>query len=173
MVDALGSRQLAALLPDPAGARPAYRHLAQAISALILDGRISLHTRLPAERDLATALRTSRTTVTAVYDLLREGGYARSRQGAGTWTALPEGRAPNGVRRLLTAAEDTAIDLRESPRPPSRRERSPTPSHGSPRGSPTMREPPATTRTACPTCARPSPNASRAGVCPPCRNRSW
>ncbi|WP_399934383.1 PLP-dependent aminotransferase family protein [Streptomyces kanamyceticus] len=111
MVDALGSRQLAALLPDPAGARPAYRHLAQAISALILDGRIALHVRLPAERDLAAALRTSRTTVTAVYDLLREGGYARSRQGAGTWTALPEGRAPSGVRRLLTTAEDTAIDL--------------------------------------------------------------
>lgn len=111
MVDALGSRQLAALLPDPAGARPAYRHLARAISALILDGRIALHVRLPAERDLAAALRTSRTTVTAVYDLLREGGYARSRQGAGTWTALPEGRAPSGVRRLLTTAEDTAIDL--------------------------------------------------------------
>ncbi|MFF8644132.1 PLP-dependent aminotransferase family protein [Streptomyces sp. NPDC015345] len=111
MVDALGSRQLAALLPDPAGARPAYRHLAQAISALILDGRIALHVRLPAERDLAAALRTSRTTVTAVYDLLRESGYARSRQGAGTWTALPEGRAPSGVRRLLTTAEDTAIDL--------------------------------------------------------------
>jgi DNA-binding transcriptional MocR family regulator len=111
VVDALGSRQLAALLPDPAGARPAYRHLAQAISALILDGRIALHVRLPAERDLAAALRTSRTTITAVYDLLRESGYARSRQGAGTWTALPEGRAPSGVRRLLTTAEDTAIDL--------------------------------------------------------------
>ncbi|MFH8562338.1 PLP-dependent aminotransferase family protein [Streptomyces sp. NPDC017988] len=111
MVDALGSRQLAALLPDPAGARPAYRHLAQAISALILDGRIALHVRLPAERDLAAVLRTSRTTVTAVYDLLRESGYARSRQGAGTWTALPDGRAPSGVRRLLTTAEDTAIDL--------------------------------------------------------------
>ncbi|WP_307840509.1 PLP-dependent aminotransferase family protein [Streptomyces sp. G44] len=111
MVDALGGRQLAALLPDPAGARPAYRHLAQAISALILDGRVALHVRLPAERDLAAALRTSRTTVTAVYDLLREGGYARSRQGAGTWTALPEGRAPSGVRRLLGAAEDTVIDL--------------------------------------------------------------
>ncbi|MEU6821020.1 PLP-dependent aminotransferase family protein [Streptomyces atriruber] len=113
MVDAnrtLGSRRLAALLPDPAGMRPAYRHLAHAISGLILDGRIALHVRLPAERDLAVALATSRTTVTAVYDLLRESGFAHSRQGAGTWTALPEGHAPSGVRRLL-AAEDTAIDL--------------------------------------------------------------
>ncbi|MEU6991026.1 PLP-dependent aminotransferase family protein [Streptomyces sp. NPDC046465] len=106
----LGSGQLAAMLPDPAGVRPAYRHLARAIGELILDGRIALHVRLPAERELAAALDTSRTTVTAVYDLLRESGYAHSRQGAGTWTALPAGRAPSGVRRLL-AAEDTAIDL--------------------------------------------------------------
>ncbi|NUK90828.1 PLP-dependent aminotransferase family protein [Streptomyces lunaelactis] len=107
---ALGSRQLAAMLPDPAGARPAYRHLAQAISALILDGRIALHVRLPAERELAAALNTSRTTITAVYDLLRERGFARSRQGSGTWTDLPEGRRPKGITRLL-GPEDTAIDL--------------------------------------------------------------
>ncbi|MFF3057162.1 PLP-dependent aminotransferase family protein [Streptomyces sp. NPDC057909] len=106
----LGSRQLAALLPDPTGMRPAYRHLARAISALILDGRIALHVRLPAERELATALNTSRATVTAVYDLLRERGYAHSRQGSGTWTALPEGRTPSGITRLL-GPQDTAIDL--------------------------------------------------------------
>ncbi|MFH8609813.1 PLP-dependent aminotransferase family protein [Streptomyces sp. NPDC018029] len=119
----LGSRRLAAMLPDPAAARPAYRHLARAISALILDGRIAPHVRLPAERELAAALDTSRTTVTAVYDLLRESGYAHSRQGAGTWTALPEGRAPSGVRRLLApeAPEDTAIDLaRAAPGLPGR-----------------------------------------------------
>ncbi|WKX73577.1 PLP-dependent aminotransferase family protein [Streptomyces sp. XD-27] len=107
---ALGGRQLAAMLPDPVGARPAYRHLARAIGALILDGRIALHVRLPAERELAAALNTSRATVTAVYDLLRERGYAHSRQGSGTWTDLPEGRRPNGVNRLLGTA-DTAIDL--------------------------------------------------------------
>ncbi|MFE4722496.1 aminotransferase class I/II-fold pyridoxal phosphate-dependent enzyme, partial [Streptomyces sp. NPDC056728] len=111
----LGSRQLAAMLPDTAGTRPAYRHLAQAISTLILDGRIALHVRLPAERELAAALDTSRTTVTAVYDLLRESGYAHSRQGSGTWTALPEGRTPSGITRLL-GPQDTAIDLaRASP----------------------------------------------------------
>lgn len=106
----VGSRQLAAMLPDLAGARPAYRHLAQAISALILDGRVALHVRLPAERELAAALDVSRATVTAVYDLLRESGFARSRQGSGTWTALPEGRAPSGVSRLL-GSRDSAIDL--------------------------------------------------------------
>jgi DNA-binding transcriptional MocR family regulator len=109
-VDRLGAGQLAGLLPDPAGTRPAYRHLAQAIGELILDGRIALHVRLPAERELAAALRISRATVTAVYDLLRESGYARSRQGAGTWTALPEGRTPHQVVRYMGTA-DTAIDL--------------------------------------------------------------
>ncbi|MEV5595250.1 PLP-dependent aminotransferase family protein [Streptomyces sp. NPDC052496] len=116
----LGSRQLAALLPDPSGARPAYRHLAQAIGELILDGRIALHVRLPAERELAAALDISRPTVTAVYDLLRESGYAHSRQGAGTWTALPEGRTPRGVTRLL-GARDPVIDLaRAAPALPHR-----------------------------------------------------
>ncbi|MFD7180341.1 PLP-dependent aminotransferase family protein [Streptomyces sp. NPDC059904] len=111
----LGSRRLAAMLPDTAGARPAYRLLAQAISTLILDGRIALHVRLPAERELAAALDTSRTTVTAVYDLLRESGYAHSRQGSGTWTALPEGRTPSGITRHLSP-QDSAIDLaRASP----------------------------------------------------------
>ena len=61
----LGSRQLAAMLPDLPGVRPAYRHLADAISALILDGRIALHVRLPAERELAGALNISRPTITA------------------------------------------------------------------------------------------------------------
>ncbi|MER5946149.1 PLP-dependent aminotransferase family protein [Streptomyces sp. NPDC001904] len=106
----VGARKLAALLPDPARSRPAYRHLAHAIGELILDGRLALHVRLPAERELAAALGTSRTTVTALYDLLRESGYAHSRQGSGTWTALPAGHAAKGVSRLLRP-EDTAIDL--------------------------------------------------------------
>ncbi|MFG2212824.1 PLP-dependent aminotransferase family protein [Streptomyces sp. NPDC048638] len=106
----LGGRQLAALLPDPVGVKPVYRHLARAIGELILDGRIALHVRLPAERELAGALNVSRATVTAVYDLLRESGHAHSRQGSGTWTALPKGRTPHGVTRLL-GRQDTAIDL--------------------------------------------------------------
>jgi DNA-binding FadR family transcriptional regulator len=52
--------------PQPDGGHhPAYRVLAHAVRTLILDGRISLCTRLPAERELATALGMSRTTVTA------------------------------------------------------------------------------------------------------------
>ncbi|MGW1893469.1 MocR-like transcription factor YczR [Streptomyces sp. NPDC002004] len=116
----LGSHRLAAMLPAPAGTRPVYRHLAGAIGGLILDGRIALHVRLPAERELAAAVKTSRATVTAAYDLLRETGYAHSRQGSGTWTTLPEGTAPRGVSRAL-APPDTAIDLaRAAPGMPER-----------------------------------------------------
>ncbi|GGV48164.1 PLP-dependent aminotransferase family protein [Streptomyces spectabilis] len=114
----LGGPQLAALLPGAAEARPAYRHLARAIGDLVLDGRIALRVRLPAERELAVALGVSRPTVTAAYDLLRDSGYAHSRRGSGTWTALPAGRAPSGVTRAL-APPDTAIDLaRAAPSPP-------------------------------------------------------
>ncbi|MEV5982463.1 PLP-dependent aminotransferase family protein [Streptomyces sp. NPDC052114] len=105
----LGSRRLAGLLTGTVGERPGYRALAHGVRTLLLDGRVPLHTRLPAERELATALAVSRATVTAAYDVLREGGYARSRRGAGTWTELPEGRRPSNVAAF--PAGDDVIDL--------------------------------------------------------------
>ncbi|MFC5749707.1 PLP-dependent aminotransferase family protein [Actinomadura rugatobispora] len=85
----VGGSQLARMLGDVPQERPYYAALARAVRALVLDGRLALRTRLPAERDLAAALGVSRTTVTAAYDRLREEGYVESRQGAGSWTALP------------------------------------------------------------------------------------
>ncbi|HWG94264.1 MAG TPA: PLP-dependent aminotransferase family protein [Mycobacteriales bacterium] len=84
---------LARLLADwrlalPSG--PAYARLAAAVRALLVDGRLPLAARLPAERELATRLGVSRTTVTAAYDALRADGYLHARQGAGTFTALPD-----------------------------------------------------------------------------------
>ncbi|THA84361.1 PLP-dependent aminotransferase family protein [Streptomyces sp. A0592] len=99
----IGSRQLAALLPADVLARPGYRSLAEAVRTLILDGRIALHVRLPAERELAEAVGASRATVTGAYDLLRESGYVRSRRGSGTWTELPEGHRPVGAHALVGA----------------------------------------------------------------------
>ncbi|MDI3405303.1 MocR-like transcription factor YczR [Streptomyces cavernicola] len=104
----LGSRRLATLLTATAGPHPGYRPLAHAVRTLLLDGRIALRTRLPAERELATALGISRATVTAAYDLLRTDGFAHSRRGSGTWTALPEGRRPSSVAYAVT---DDVIDL--------------------------------------------------------------
>ncbi|MFD9478155.1 MULTISPECIES: PLP-dependent aminotransferase family protein [Streptomyces] len=112
----IGSRQLAALLPADVLARPGYRALADAVRTLILDGRIALHVRLPAERELAEAVGASRATVTGAYDLLRESGYVRSRRGSGTWTELPDGHGPVGAHALLgagghSADGDPGVDL--------------------------------------------------------------
>ncbi|MFB6890309.1 PLP-dependent aminotransferase family protein [Kitasatospora sp. NPDC056327] len=85
-----------ARLPEPPGAarRPAYRALAAQVRLLVSEGRLPVGARLPAERELALALRLSRTTVATAYEALRADGYLRSRRGSGSWTALPEGSAP-------------------------------------------------------------------------------
>ncbi|MEE1781654.1 PLP-dependent aminotransferase family protein [Streptomyces sp. SP17BM10] len=84
-----------ARLPDPATARrPAYRTLAGQIRLLVTEGRLPVGARLPAERELATTLELSRTTVATAYEALRADGYLRSRRGSGSWTSLPEGAPP-------------------------------------------------------------------------------
>ncbi|HET8615743.1 MAG TPA: PLP-dependent aminotransferase family protein [Actinomycetales bacterium] len=86
----IGPRELTRLLGSwPASGQPAYVALAARVRLLVLDGRLAVGVRLPPERELATALGISRTTVSAAYDLLRTSGHAASRQGSGTWTALP------------------------------------------------------------------------------------
>jgi DNA-binding transcriptional MocR family regulator len=68
---------------------PGYAALAERLRTLILDGRLPLSTLLPSERTLAETIGTSRTTTTAAYGVLRDTGFAESRQGRGTWTTLP------------------------------------------------------------------------------------
>ena len=63
---------------------PAYAGLADRVRLLVLDGRIPLGTRIPAERDLATSLGLSRTTVSAAYAQLRSAGYLSSVRGSGS-----------------------------------------------------------------------------------------
>ncbi|MCZ0978502.1 PLP-dependent aminotransferase family protein [Streptomyces diastatochromogenes] len=114
----LTGRQLASLLTPPAEGRFGYRELARAVREALLDGRVALRLRLPAERELASVLLVSRTTVTSAYDLLRESGYAHSRRGAGTWTALPEGQAPTvlgGFHDDAGATIDLALAAPQAP----------------------------------------------------------
>jgi len=86
--------KLAALIGELRGELPPrYAALAARIRLLVADGRLAVGIRLPAERELATALQLSRTTVTAAYRRLRDDGWASARQGAGTWTSLPQGPA--------------------------------------------------------------------------------
>jgi DNA-binding transcriptional MocR family regulator len=96
MTGAIGSRQLRRSLGgwQGEGRGPAYQRLAAAIGGLLVDGRLPTRTRLPSERDLATELQVSRTTVTSAYERLREEGYLVSRQGSGSWTTLPATKAP-------------------------------------------------------------------------------
>ncbi|HEY0258494.1 MAG TPA: PLP-dependent aminotransferase family protein [Lacisediminihabitans sp.] len=99
---ALSSRVLASLLSgwrDSASA-PAYIALADRIRLLILDGRIPIGTRLPAERDLAAQLGISRTTVSACYTRLRRSGFLDSLRGSGSLARLPD-RAPLPVERTM------------------------------------------------------------------------
>ena len=68
---------------------PAYAALADRIRLLVLDGRLALGTRLPAERELATHLGLSRTTISAAYAELRDSGYLESVRGSGSVVRLP------------------------------------------------------------------------------------
>ncbi|MGJ9407016.1 PLP-dependent aminotransferase family protein [Nesterenkonia aurantiaca] len=85
----LTARRLAAELGAWRVAGPAYSALADRIRLLALDGRIPLGTRLPAERELASELGVSRTTVAAAYARLREAGYLHSTRGSGSVVAIP------------------------------------------------------------------------------------
>lgn len=71
------------------GAGTAFRRLAAQIRGAALDGRITSGSALPSERELAAALRISRTTVAAGYALLREQGWLHSRQGAPSRLIVP------------------------------------------------------------------------------------
>ncbi|GAB2629367.1 PLP-dependent aminotransferase family protein [Streptomyces capparidis] len=109
----IGAARLARLLEGrPAGGGPAYRELADAVRLLVLEGRLPVGARLPAERELAMALGVSRTTVAAALRELRSAGFLASRRGSGSWTALPPGRAvPTAGLRPVPADEGDVIDL--------------------------------------------------------------
>jgi len=76
---------------------PRYAGLARRIRELVLAGQLPAGTRLPAERDLATALATSRVTIASAYRVLREEGWATTRHGSGTVTELPESAGDRGA----------------------------------------------------------------------------
>lgn len=85
----LSASTLGHLLGDWRDTGSALRALAERIRLLLLDGRITSGTRLPAERELAAVLALSRTTVAAAYAHLRETGYVTSVRGSGSVIALP------------------------------------------------------------------------------------
>src|SRR3954453_2469227 len=105
---ALSGPHCARLLGEWRSGGPAYAALARAIRLLVLDGRLPLRTRVPGERELAEALGVSRTTATAAYAALREGGFLVKPRGAALWTRLP---ADPGVAPAERPAGAHLIDL--------------------------------------------------------------
>lgn len=94
------------------GAGPTYVRLADGLRLLILDGRLPLEVVLPGERELASALEVSRTTVSAALARLRDGGFLERRQGAGAKTRLPAGPGDRGQASLISGAEaEGLIDM--------------------------------------------------------------
>ncbi|WP_336921614.1 MocR-like transcription factor YczR [Aquipuribacter sp. SD81] len=108
----IGALALGRLLGDGwRGSGPTYAALAARVRSLVLDGRLPLDVRVPSERQLAEQLQVSRTTVTAAFDSLREQGFLRSRQGSGSWTAVPGGVRPTGGAIAPPTPDDVAHDV--------------------------------------------------------------
>ncbi|MEU6817878.1 PLP-dependent aminotransferase family protein [Streptomyces sp. NPDC046860] len=89
------------------GPGPAHQRLSDRLRLLVLDGRLPLGSAQPSERDLATALSTSRTTVSAAYRTLVDQGYLATRARARATVRLPDDPPPE--RR--STADHAAIDL--------------------------------------------------------------
>lgn len=116
MTTALKGAQLARLLGRwqvDGGRRggPDYMTLAGTVRGLLVDGRLPLGVRLPAERELAACLSISRTTVTAAYRQLRETGHLASRRGAGSWTTMPVEATVSSTGLWASSSEHDMIDL--------------------------------------------------------------
>lgn len=101
------------------GSGALYRRLAGSLRGLVDQGTLVPGERLPSERNLAVALRISRTTVVSAYDHLRDEGVLESRQGSGTrvcstrapvrsdgWSANGNG---NPMYRNLLHTDDSVI----------------------------------------------------------------
>ena len=93
-------------------ARPVYRHLVHAIERAIAAGSLEPSHRLPAERQLASALGVSRTTVVSAYRELESLGLVRGYVGRGTFvSAAPDASgAPFAWRGKLSAAAMRSTD---------------------------------------------------------------
>ncbi|WP_167137785.1 PLP-dependent aminotransferase family protein [Diaminobutyricimonas sp. TR449] len=93
---------------------PAYAALADRIRLLVLDGRIVLGSRLPAERELASHLGISRTTVSTAYATLRDAGYLESVRGSGSVARLPRPADPGPE-----ASAEGYLDFSKATLPPA------------------------------------------------------
>jgi GntR family transcriptional regulator len=81
---ALPSFSLTARQIDESSATPLYQQIYELLRAAILDGRLGLNARLPAEQDLTQMLGVSRITVKRAMNELAVAGMVRRQRGIGT-----------------------------------------------------------------------------------------
>ncbi|GGL90632.1 putative GntR-family regulatory protein [Curtobacterium citreum] len=113
----LSARSAALLLTDwrDGSDAPAYEALSDALRVLVIDGRVPLGVRLPAERGLAEALGVSRTTVANAYARLRSDGFLVSLRGSGSVVHLPRELAGRpDPERLGGVVDGGLLDLRKA-----------------------------------------------------------
>ncbi|MFJ3028303.1 PLP-dependent aminotransferase family protein [Curtobacterium sp. NPDC087080] len=113
----LSARAAALLLADwrDGTDAPAYEALSDAVRVLVIDGRVPLGVRLPAERGLAEALGVSRTTVANAYARLRDDGFLVSLRGSGSVVHLPRDLAGRpDPERLGGVVPGDLLDLRKA-----------------------------------------------------------
>ncbi|MFL0390166.1 PLP-dependent aminotransferase family protein [Curtobacterium sp. 179-B 9B NHS] len=113
----LSARAAALLLADwrDGTDAPAYEALSDAVRVLVIDGRVPLGVRLPAERGLAEALGVSRTTVANAYARLRDDGFVVSLRGSGSVVHLPRDLAGRpDPERLGGVVPGDLLDLRKA-----------------------------------------------------------
>src|SRR5688572_14630283 len=91
--------------------------LAEALRALVVDGRLAVRTRVPSERALAPELGVSRGTVSRAYDRLREDGFLVSARGAGSWLSLPDAADGPVLRPAPAWGVDLSIAALPAPEP--------------------------------------------------------
>jgi len=109
----LSARSLELLLGDWRGPGSAYEGLAERIRLLIVDGRIGVDTRLPAERDLAERLQVSRATLREAMAALRQAGLVETTRGRGGGTVVtlkPGLPAARAAARTTAARRQSWLD---------------------------------------------------------------
>ena len=83
---------------------PIYRQLGVHLQRLIESGDLREGDRLPPTRELAGQLGLNRTTISAAYEMLEEGGLIKGEVGRGSYVSAGQERAPEGLNwsRVLT-----------------------------------------------------------------------
>ncbi|WP_155858849.1 PLP-dependent aminotransferase family protein [Candidatus Blastococcus massiliensis] len=102
------------LVLDRSSRVPLSAQLADALRAAVAAGTLRPGDRLPSTRELATALRVSRTVTAAAYDQLLAEGWAGGRRGVGTFVAGGPGAvvAAAAPGPAAEPAEQPLVDLR-------------------------------------------------------------